>query len=292
MKSAPLHERKTEQANFPEYSLFRAVCSSGLSKMRPLRGIRDVKDQWGWNFGCGWPPSYWAYGRMRAMMTMLEATSLNPRSVLEVAAGDASLSACLELTGCRVVANDLRGEHLEEAIGNFANAEDIQRLPGNLFDLEPSATGYFDLVTACEIIEHVAHTVDFLRQLKRFLNPGGHILVTTPNGSYFRNTLPTHSEIRDFDALESHQFRPDSDGHLFLITPREMANLARNAGLMVERMTLWGTPVMTGHVGLATLASRSACWTCYQLERLSQKLPFAIKEKACFSLLAVLAPLR
>src|SRR5438445_1259580 len=126
MNPARMHELKTEEANFPAYSLFRAVCSSGLSKVRPLRQVQNVKDQWGWNFGRGWPPSYWAYGRMRAMMTMLEATSLKPGSVLEVAAGDASLSACLELNGCHVVANDLRGEDLERAIGYFANAKNIQ----------------------------------------------------------------------------------------------------------------------------------------------------------------------
>ena len=117
---------------------------------------------------------------------------------------------------------------------------------------------------------------------------GGRILITTPNGAYFRNKLPTHSQIQDFTALEKQQFQPDADGHLFLITPQEMESLAHQAGLEVERMVLWGTPAVTGHARLALLSTPAACWGCYQLERLSQSLPFSMREKACFSLFIVL----
>jgi 2-polyprenyl-3-methyl-5-hydroxy-6-metoxy-1,4-benzoquinol methylase len=221
-------------------------------------------------------------------MTLLEARALNSKSVLEVAAGDGALCASLAAQGCRVAANDLRQDQLRNAVRIFRNAEDIQLLPGNLFDLDPAETGQFDLVVACEIVEHVAHTVEFLAQLKKFVAPGGHILITTPNGSHFRNQLPTHSAIGDFSALESQQLKPDADGHLFLITPDEMINLAHIAGLRVLRMALWGTPFLTGHVRLSSLAARPLCWTSYYLEYLFQKLPLAIKQKACVSLSAVL----
>jgi len=211
-------------------------------------------------------------------------------SVLEVAAGDAALSACLATMGCETSANDLRADKLANAVANFTNAASIRCLPGNLFDLDPAKIGQFDLVIACEIVEHVAHTVEFLQQLKRFVAPGGRILITTPNGAYFRNKLPTHSQIQDFTALEQQQFKPDSDGHLFLITPEEMENLAEQAGLKVERLVLWGTPIVTGHARFAMLSTPAACWGCYQLELLSQRLPLKIKEKACFNFAAILTP--
>lgn len=277
-----------QKAAFPDYPLFRSVCSSGLSKIRPLRNGATRDDQWGWNYGSGWPPSYWAYGRMRAMMTLLEASALEPKTVLEVAAGDAALSACLAQMGCRATANDLRADNLTNAIANFSNGDSIRCLPGNLFELDPAVIGQFDLVVACEIVEHVAHSVEFLEQLKRFVAPRGRILLTTPNGSYFRNKLPTHSEIDDFTALEKQQFKPDADGHLFLITPEEMTALAHQAGLEVERMVLWGTPAVTGHVRLAMLSTPAACWAWYQIERLSQHLPTSIRERACFNLAAIL----
>ena len=281
---------KAQPALLPDYALFRGVCDRGLSQVRPLRESAAANDQWGWNFGSGYPPSYWAYGRMRALMTLLEASALNPKSALEVAAGDGALCASLASKGCRVAANDLRREELEKATCTFENCDDIQLLPGNLFELDPAKTGLFDLVIACEIVEHVAHTVDFLAQLKKFVAPGGHILITTPNGSYFRNDLPTHSGITDFTALETQQFKPDADGHLFLITPEEMTSLAQQAGLSVERMTLWGTPFLTGHVRLSSLAAKPVCRASYWLEWLSQKLPFSMRQQACFSLFAILTP--
>jgi 2-polyprenyl-3-methyl-5-hydroxy-6-metoxy-1,4-benzoquinol methylase len=71
-------------------------------------------------------------------MTLLEARALNPKSVLEVAAGDGDLCACLAAKDCRVAANDLRQDQLRNAVCIFRNAEDIQLLPGNLFDLDPA----------------------------------------------------------------------------------------------------------------------------------------------------------
>jgi 2-polyprenyl-3-methyl-5-hydroxy-6-metoxy-1,4-benzoquinol methylase len=108
------------------------------SEVRPLRKEAAAHDEWVWYFGSGWPPSYWAYGRMRALMTLLEARALNPKSVLEVAAGDGDLCACLAAKDCRVAANDLRQDQLRNAVCIFRNAEDIQLLPGNLFDLDPA----------------------------------------------------------------------------------------------------------------------------------------------------------
>jgi 2-polyprenyl-3-methyl-5-hydroxy-6-metoxy-1,4-benzoquinol methylase len=281
-------QERLAPARLPDYSLFRGVCHGGLHAVRPLKEAAAASDPWGWNYGSGWPPSYSAYGRMRALIALQDAVDLQPKSVLEIAAGDAALCASLASQGCQVAANDLRREHLEEAVGQFQNAGNIRLLPGNLFELDPELAGQHDLVIACEIVEHVAHTVDFLKQLKRFVAPGGHILLTTPNGSYFRNKLPTHSMIQDFKALESQEFKPDADGHLFLITPEEMLDLAAKAGLTVERLSLWGTPFITGHGGISRIGAPGACRLWHSLERSTQAFPFAIKTKLCFSMSVVL----
>ena len=50
------------------------------------------------------------------MMTLVQAAALAPKSVLEVAAGDAALSACLSMMGCVAkavaTANDLCANNL------------------------------------------------------------------------------------------------------------------------------------------------------------------------------------
>jgi hypothetical protein len=167
---------KVHKAIFPEYSLFRAVCSHGLSEVRPLRKEAAAHDEWGWNFGSGWPPSYWAYGRMRAL----------------------------------------------------------------------AETGLFDLVVACEIVEHVAHTIEF-HSIEKFAASGRHILISTPNGSHFRNRLPTHSAIADFlGSRRSAVQAKKPNGYLILITADEMINLAypwASSGSHV------GTPLLAGCAG-------------------------------------------
>jgi SAM-dependent methyltransferase len=256
--------------------------------VRPLSESAHGDDAGGFNYGQSWPPSYPAFGRLRALLALSEARRLKPKRVLEVAAGDGALCACLAEDGCEVVANDLRRESLEDSIRHFRNREAIGIRPGNLFDLRPEDTGLFDLVIACEIIEHVAHSDDFLLQLKKFSCPGGRILLTTPNGALSWNPLPTWSQISDFNALEKEQFKPDADGHLFLITPAEMCLLAAKVGVAVERVDLWGTPFITGHRGLRHFSQKRASRLCFGLERLCQRLPYETRQKLCTQLSVVL----
>ena len=242
----------------------------------------------GWNFGSAWPPSYGAFGRLRVLATLERALALKPRRVLEVAAGDGSLSACLAARGISVTVNDLRADVLNATMMNFQNRDRIKLLPGNLFDLNPDATGRFDLLIATEVVEHIAHTDNFLRHLARFLTPDGRILLTTPNGSYFRNRLPTHSAIGDFDALESKQFRPDADGHLFLITAAELTAIAHKAGLHPIEIDLMASPFITGHCSFSMINYRQLARVCYWFEAQSRRLPFRLREKICFSMSVIL----
>lgn len=280
---------KNANTALPSYTTFHSVCSAGLSAVRPLAPSARSRDEWGWNYGTAWAPSYEAFGRMRALFALSEASSLKPKRVLEVAAGDGALCACLASQGAEVFANDLREENIRASVRHFVNSDAINILPGNLFELDPAAVGLFDLVIACEIVEHVAHTPAFLRRLKDFLTSDGHILLTTPNGRYFRNNLPTYSQIEDFSALESEQFKPDADGHLFLITPSEMGDLAQVCGLRVERLSLWGTPILTGDNRFRIFSSKKWARSYYFIENSAQLLPKALRERICTSMSVVLS---
>ncbi|HEV3470237.1 MAG TPA: methyltransferase domain-containing protein [Pyrinomonadaceae bacterium] len=279
--------RGLDPVSLPDYALFAASCRRGLSVVYPFNSDAYA-DEEGWKYGARWPPSHKAFGRMRGLLAAQDSARLGPRRVLEVAAGGGGLAALLALGGCEVVVNDLRAEHLADAVREFEGGERVRLVGGNLFDLSPQSLGRFDLVIACEVIEHVAHPGDLLAHLKRFLAPGGRLLLTTPNGSYFRNRLPTYSEVDDPARLEAVQFRPDADGHLFLLTPRELAGLAEAAGLSVERLSAWGTPVLSGHAGLRFLSGPRLTRVAYEAERLAQRLPPAARVRACAQLSAVL----
>jgi 2-polyprenyl-3-methyl-5-hydroxy-6-metoxy-1,4-benzoquinol methylase len=275
----------------PSSKLYRLVCEKGLAVVRPL--APSLQDPSGWNYGAARPPSYGAYGRLRNLITLAKARELlngkPPGRVLEIAAGDAALSACLAREGHHVTANDLREENLRASVARFTNARDVRLLPGNLFDLDPERVGKFDLVIACEIIEHVAHSPEFLTQLKRFLAPGGRILVTTPNGQYFRNKLPTYSQTTNFDELEKEQFKPDADGHLFLITPQEMEQIATSAGLRLDELSVWATPFITGESGFRYLAAVMPLAFWYGLERAVRHLGGPVLRRLGNAMCAVLS---
>jgi 2-polyprenyl-6-hydroxyphenyl methylase/3-demethylubiquinone-9 3-methyltransferase len=277
------------KSGFPSSALYAATCKHGLSVVRPLLP-QSGADIYGFNYGSARPPSYWAYGRLRALLALGESLALRPKRVLEVAAGDAALSACLQESGSEVTANDLRQENLEKSVARFRNGGQLRILPGNLFDLDPAKTGRFDLVIACEIVEHVAHTVEFLRQLRRFLTSDGYLLLTTPNGAYFRNKLQTYSQVEDFTTLESNQFKPDADGHLFLITPSEMKQIASDAGFAVQHLLVWGTPFISGESGLRILSKVLPSQLYYALERLSQRMSDTILQRFGNSLSVLLRP--
>jgi hypothetical protein len=62
------------------------------------------------------------------------------------------------------------------------------------------------------------------------------------------NALPDITDSSDSTAYESLQFKPDTDGHIFLLHPEEVESLAGRAGLVLERLTLSSNPFTSGHV--------------------------------------------
>lgn len=264
-----------------------SVIESGLSEVYPVD--RDTEDDGGWLFEPGYPPSYGAFGRMRGALTVRSCLAIPSERTLEVAAGGGGLTAALAGAGRNVVVNDLLVDTLSESLALYEiDRERVTIIGGNVFDLEPEALGVFDLVIASEVIEHVAHPDQLLAQLGRFLAPGGRIVLTTPNGSFFRNVLPTFSQIEDPGALESEQFKPDADGHLFLLTPDELETLTIGAGLKVESMYVWATPMLTGHAGMRHLAGRWFIPVARATEWLAQRIPAFVRRRICYSLVATL----
>jgi 2-polyprenyl-3-methyl-5-hydroxy-6-metoxy-1,4-benzoquinol methylase len=225
---------------------------------------------------------------MRSLLAVQDALRLQPARALEVAAGGGGLAVCLAAAGCSVVINDLREEETRAALAEYASPGSLEMIGGNLFDLTPEQTGKFDLVIACEVIEHVAHPLDLLIHLKKFLGPQGRILLTTPNGSHFRNRLPTFSEVGDITELEQRQFRPDADGHLFLLTPQELTDLATAAGLKIEQLNCWGSPMLSGHCGFRVVASRIMVRAAYVAERFVQWWAPQKRVRICTALTVVL----
>ena len=119
---------------------------------------------------------------------------------------------------------DIRQQFLDYAASRHETGE-IRFVCGNAMETDPGER--FDLVFANQIIEHLVYPLKLVGRLASWLKPGGRLVVTTPNGEYFRNSLPHFSEIGDPAQYEAAQFSADADGHFFAYTAQELADVFR-----------------------------------------------------------------
>jgi len=72
-------------------------------------------------------------------------------------------------------------------------------------DALPFAAGAFDLITAFEVIEHLHHWRDLLRETRRVTHPHGLFLVSTPNRLYYAESRAGHGP----NPFHAHEFEFD-----------------------------------------------------------------------------------
>jgi SAM-dependent methyltransferase len=145
------------------------------------------------------------------------------KRALDVGCGDGRLTA--ELDAAELTAADVSAEALRRA---------ERRLPGaRLLELEPDAVlplgdASFDLVLCAETIEHVRDVQLLLSEIRRVLEPGGTLALTTPahgRGTGLRILL---------GGFERH-FDPVSP-HLRFLTARSLEQLLDELGFEVSSL--------------------------------------------------------
>lgn len=231
--------------------------------------------------------SYAYQNRARTTLELIDSITSPPASVLDVAAGQGNMSLQLAERGYEVTWNDLRAD-LRDYVALKHESGVVKYQPGNMFDLDPAQP--FDVVLLAEVIEHVAHPDELLRKARRLTAPGGHVVITTPNGEYFRNRLPRFSDCADPSMFESEQFRPDADGHIFLLYVDEIRSLAEKAGLALTSVKVLTNPLTAGYLGTIRVLDRLPEGCVWALERSSRRLPGGLGRKLNVHLAAVLTP--
>lgn len=216
----------------------------------------------------------YAYENRRRETLRLLTEVLKPGArILDVAAAQGNFSLALAELGFEVTWNDLR-EELADYVRLKYERGRIEYAPGNAFEL--GFPSLFDAVLITEVIEHVAHPDEFLAKAAGLVRPGGYIVMTTPNGGYFKNSLPKFSECADPTAFEAMQFKPNADGHIFLLHVDEIEPLARRAGLSVEKVALFTNPLTAGHVKTEALLKVLPRVMVRTVERVTQSLPASV----------------
>ena len=129
------------------------------------------------------------------------------------------------------------------------------------------------------MIEHVAHPDQFLRRISALVKPQGVIIMTTPNGGYFRNRLPRFSDCPDPSMFEKEQFKPDSDGHIFLLHDDEVYRLASEAGLSVSELRTFTNPLTQGHLKTGAVLGLLPRAAVNMVEKVTVRAPLALKRR-------------
>ena len=220
--------------------------------------------------------TYAYQNRFRKTIRLVTEVLPEGASILDVAAAQGNFSLTLAELGYNVTWNDLRADlagyvQLKYERGNIAF------VPGNAFAIHFSSR--FDGVLITEIIEHVAHPDDFLAKAASLVKPGGYLFMTTPNGGYFRNTLPKFSECPDPSVYEGVQFKPNADGHIFLLHTDEVKAMGVRAGLCLDKFLLFTNSLTNGHIKTGPLLKVLPKQIVDALEQLTCALPSKIKQK-------------
>jgi 2-polyprenyl-6-hydroxyphenyl methylase/3-demethylubiquinone-9 3-methyltransferase len=177
--------------------------------------------------------------------TYLAIAGPQPLDILDVGCAQGTLALMLAERGHRVTAVDLRPEFLTYAESRHTDGQ-IRFLAANV--LEEKVPGAYDLVFANQIIEHLVYPDRLLLQLKKKLKPGGRLVVTTPNGEYVKNNLPSYNQLGDPKMWEHMQFTADGDGHFYAYRREELVDIFNNAGLSQVRGSFFESPFISGHM--------------------------------------------
>jgi 2-polyprenyl-3-methyl-5-hydroxy-6-metoxy-1,4-benzoquinol methylase len=219
----------------------------------------------------------YAYDNRRRRTLALITEVLEPGArILDMAAAQGNFSLALAEMGYAVTWNDLRYE-LADYVRQKHERGDLSFAPGNAFELD--FPFLFDAVVITEIIEHVAHPDEFLTKAAKLVRPGGYIILTTPNGAYFRNQLPKFSECADPAIYEAVQFKPNSDGHIFLLHPEEIRQISKDSGWEIDRLELMTNPLTNGHIKLEPVLRLLPKSIVDGFERVTQRLPETVARR-------------
>lgn len=194
--------------------------------------------------------TYAYQGRFNKSINAVKKYVPNNSQIIDIAAAQGNFSLRLAELGYVVTWNDLRAE-LVDYVKLKHETGNINYLAGNCFELNLQEK--FDAVLITEIIEHVAHPDQFLSNVGKLVKPGGHIILTTPNGEYIRNNLPKFSDCPDTSIFENLQFKPDGDGHIFLLHRHEIKDLVKKSGLILKELYLFTNPLTNGHIKTGSL---------------------------------------
>lgn len=114
--------------------------------------------------------------------------------------------------------------------------ENIRVYQADLNGPLPTASSYFDVVIASQVIEHLWNTDGFLKEIYRCLKPTGYAIISTPNLASWHNRLYLLLGRQPEPCKVSEEMYPEYEtpGHLRVFTEGELVKLLRFHRFKIE----------------------------------------------------------
>ena len=142
---------------------------------------------------------------------------------LDIGCATGSLLAYLSERGWETTGVEISTPQAE--YGNSVRKLDIRKLP---LEANHFPDGYFDVILASHLIEHLNNPGAMASEANRILAPGGSFFVTTPNIAGF--------QARIFKS----RWRSAIFDHLYLFSGKTLKTLLVNKGFTIEKTAVWG----------------------------------------------------
>jgi len=135
------------------------------------------------------------------------------KTVLDFGCGSGYGTEMLSKNAAKVTGADISKEAVDYAKNNY-NSDNLDfKTISELTDQK------FDVITSFQVIEHVPNDIEYVTKLKKLLNPGGYLLISTPD--------KTH-------RLFNHIQKPWNIFHLKEYTPKSLEKLLKKHFSNVE----------------------------------------------------------
>ena len=164
--------------------------------------------------------------------------------ILDIGCATGSLLAHLSERGWETTGVEISAPQAE--YGRSVRKMDIRTLP---LDENNFPDGYFDVILASHLIEHLNNPGAMIGEVNRILAPDGSFFVTTPN-------------IAGFQALVfKSRWRSAIFDHLYLFSMKTLKKLLAEKGFTVEKTAAWGgLAAGTAPLFLKHIADRAVKW--------------------------------
>jgi len=162
--------------------------------------------------------------------------------ILEIGCSQANASLLLAEAGYTAIGLDLQAEALQYARRKYEHGL-FYPVVGSA-DALPVRPNSFDAAILGELLEHCADPQTIVRQAQTVVKPGGILVITTPNGNYRGSHQPLYSpELASVEQLDSQQFGPAGEDHLFAFSREALVELLTACGLRILRCGYTGSVV-------------------------------------------------